>query len=109
MVVTGVDISDVQIERARRLVPRATFVRADATTVEFAPGSCDAVVTLFALIHIPLAEQPLLLTRIGSWLRPGGWLLATAGARRATVGTPSSGRGTHGEPGAAVAKVQPAR
>src|SRR4051812_26801143 len=29
--VTGVDISDVQIERARHLVPDATFLRADAT------------------------------------------------------------------------------
>src|SRR5258707_7294428 len=27
--VTGVDISDVQVERARQLVPAATFIRAD--------------------------------------------------------------------------------
>jgi SAM-dependent methyltransferase len=30
--VTGVDISDVQVERARRLVPGAVFLRADAAT-----------------------------------------------------------------------------
>ncbi|MFD2077923.1 Methyltransferase domain-containing protein [Actinopolymorpha cephalotaxi] len=77
--VTGVDLSDVQIARARALVPGATFLRADATAVEFPAGSFDAVVCLYALIHVPLDEQPALLARIASWLRPGGRLLATAG------------------------------
>jgi SAM-dependent methyltransferase len=77
--VTGVDISGVQIERARGLVPAGDFRQADACTVEFPPASFDAVVCLYALIHLPLDEQPGLLQRIGSWLRPAGWLLATAG------------------------------
>jgi SAM-dependent methyltransferase len=77
--VTGVDISEVQISRARELVPGAVFVCADATTVEFDPRSWDAVVSLYALIHIPQDEQLALLDRIGGWLRPGGWLLATTG------------------------------
>ncbi len=37
------------------------------------------MVCLYALIHMPLADQPTLLGRIATWLRPGGWLLATAG------------------------------
>jgi ubiquinone/menaquinone biosynthesis C-methylase UbiE len=49
--VTGVDISDVQIERARRLVPAGTFIRADASTVTFPAASFDAVVCLYALVH----------------------------------------------------------
>jgi len=77
--VTGVDISDVQIERARRLVPGATFIRADATETDFPPGSFDAVICLYALIHMPLDRQPPLLHDIARWLRPGGWLLATTG------------------------------
>src|SRR5262245_52786583 len=52
--VTGVDISDVQVERARRFVPGAVFLRADATETDFPPGSFSAVVCLYALIHIPL-------------------------------------------------------
>ncbi|MEV8516033.1 class I SAM-dependent methyltransferase [Dactylosporangium sp. NPDC051484] len=75
--VTGVDLSDVQIERARRLVPRATFLRADATTVAFPERSFDAVVCLYALIHMPLDAQQPLIARIATWLRPGGILLAT--------------------------------
>ncbi|MGN9788947.1 class I SAM-dependent methyltransferase [Nonomuraea sp. ZG12] len=42
--VMGVDISDVQIQRARRLVPAGTFRRADALTLDLPPASLDAVV-----------------------------------------------------------------
>lgn len=79
--VTGVDLSDVQIRRAREAVPQAQFIRADVTAVEFAPASSDVVVSLFMLIHLPLEDQPPLLRKIASWLRPGGLLLATTGYR----------------------------
>jgi SAM-dependent methyltransferase len=77
--VTGVDISDTQVERARRLVPGAAFLRADATELDFPPGSFDAVTCLYALIHMPLDRQPGLLRAVARWLRPGGWLLAVTG------------------------------
>ncbi|MFD1544868.1 class I SAM-dependent methyltransferase [Nonomuraea guangzhouensis] len=77
--VTGVDLSDVQIERARRLVPAATFVRGDATALDLPDASFDAVVCLYTLIHLPLERQPRLIERIAAWLRPSGLLLATAG------------------------------
>jgi ubiquinone/menaquinone biosynthesis C-methylase UbiE len=77
--VTGVDVSDVQIERARSLVPDATFIRADATALDLPEASFDAVVCLYALIHIPLDQQTRLLNNMTRWLRPGGWLLATTG------------------------------
>lgn len=77
--VTGVDISEVQIRRARELVPDAEFIHADATTVDFPAASFDAIVSFYALIHIPLAEQLPLLARIATWLRPGGWFLGTTG------------------------------
>ncbi|MEU3563351.1 class I SAM-dependent methyltransferase [Kitasatospora sp. NPDC006786] len=84
--VTGVDISEVQIRRARQLVPGADFIRADATTVELPRGRFDAVVCLYTLIHVPVEEQPALLERIAHWLRPGGWFLSTTG-HRAWTGT----------------------
>jgi 2-polyprenyl-3-methyl-5-hydroxy-6-metoxy-1,4-benzoquinol methylase len=77
--VTGVDVSEVQIGRARGLVPMAAFIRADATKIEFAAGSFDAVVCLYAMIHMPLAAQPALIGRIARWLRPASWLLMTVG------------------------------
>ena len=79
--VTGVDLSPVQIERARTLVPSATFRWADMTELEFPDASFDAVVCLFAIIHVPLAEQPGFLRNVARWLRPGGVLVATVGHR----------------------------
>jgi SAM-dependent methyltransferase len=77
--VTGVDFSEVQIRRASELVPAAEFLRADISSVDFGSESFDAVVSFFALIHIPLDEQLPLLRRIAGWLRPGGVFAATAG------------------------------
>lgn len=77
--VTGVDLSPVQIERARELVPGARFICADMSTVELTPASFDAVVCLYAIIHLPLAEQPAILRAVATWLRPGGIFVATVG------------------------------
>jgi SAM-dependent methyltransferase len=78
--VTGVDLSGVQVERARGRVPGATFVQADATRLELPAASLDAVLSFYALIHIPVDEQRQLLQRIAEWLRPGGLFVATVGA-----------------------------
>jgi len=77
--VIGVDLSEVQIRRARRLVPRGTFLHADATQLDLPAASLDAVVCLYTLIHMPLADQPKVIERIATWLRPQGWLLTTVG------------------------------
>ena len=78
---TGVDISAEQLRRAQELVPSGSFVKADYTALDFPPSSVDAVVALYTFGHVPLDELPGLLSRIASWLCPGGHLLATAGSR----------------------------
>jgi ubiquinone/menaquinone biosynthesis C-methylase UbiE len=77
--VTGVDVSDVQIERAKQLVPGARFLRADMTTVRFPAATFAGIVCLYALIHVPLEEQRPLITRMYRWLFPGGAVLLTTG------------------------------
>jgi 2-polyprenyl-3-methyl-5-hydroxy-6-metoxy-1,4-benzoquinol methylase len=77
--VMGVDISEVQVARARSLVPGGTFAAADMATWDAEPGSFDAVVSLYALIHVPLEDQRALIPRIRRWLRPGGHFLAIIG------------------------------
>lgn len=76
--VLGVDLSAGQLRVARRLAPRAALVQADVTELALRPGSVDAVVSFFALGHLPSAAHAPLLGRIGSWLRPGGLLLTNA-------------------------------
>jgi ubiquinone/menaquinone biosynthesis C-methylase UbiE len=78
--VTGVDLSEVQVSRARTRVPAVTFIQADATKLNLPAASFDAVLSFYALIHIPLDEQQSLLQRIAEWLRPGGLFVATIGS-----------------------------
>lgn len=78
--VTGVDGSARSIELARQNVPNATFLQADMTQVAFPPQSFAAVISSYAIIHVPRTEHPALLQRIAGWLQPGGLLVATMGA-----------------------------
>ena len=71
--VTGVDLSRVQIERARALVPAARFVCADMSTVSFADSEFDAIVAFFSIINLPVDEHAALIGRIAA-----GWLPAAA-------------------------------
>lgn len=77
---TGVDISAEQLRRARERIPEAEFMRADMAEVGFEGGSFDAVVSFYALNHLPREELGPLLSRVAGWLRPGGLFLATFGA-----------------------------
>ena len=78
--VTGVDLSPVQIARATALIPAARFRCADMMAVTFPPQSFAALVSFYAIIHVPLAEQPALFARIHDWLQPNGYLMVTVGA-----------------------------
>jgi SAM-dependent methyltransferase len=75
----GIDISRVQIDRARAAIPDAELIHGDVTTANFIPRSFDAVVALYVLTHIPTSAMPPLLECIARWLRPGGFLLGTFG------------------------------
>ena len=77
--VTGVDVSPVQIRRAQALVPEGHFLLADMTALEFPPAHFGAIVSFYAIIHIPLEEQPELFCKMRRWLAPGGYLMVTVG------------------------------
>lgn len=78
--VTGVDISERQVKRARNSIPQATFVCADFAELELPSGSFDAVASFYAFNHLPREFLAPLLGRIHRWLVPGGWLLTAFGA-----------------------------
>ena len=75
--VTGVDLSENQLDLARKLVPEATFLKADMTELDFGSEIFDAVVAFHSIIHVPREEHPALLEKIHRWLRSGGLFLAT--------------------------------
>jgi SAM-dependent methyltransferase len=89
--VLGTDFSAVQLRRAQRLVPAARLVQADMAALQLRPASVDAVVSFYALIHVPVPDQQALFPRIREWLRPGGYFLAIVGAGRWTGTEPYLG------------------
>lgn len=75
--VTGVELATSQLALARAQVPEATLVHGDMRSYDTAPASFDAVVSLYAIFHLPREDHEPLMQRIARWLRPGGLLLAT--------------------------------
>lgn len=75
--VIGVDLSAGQLALARTQAPGVALLRGDMTTCAFAPASFDAVVSFYAIFHLPREQHESLCGRVASWLRPGGYLLAT--------------------------------
>ena len=75
--VTGVDISERQLQLARAAVPEATFEEADFTELAFPAETFDAITALYSIVHVPREEQPALFARILHWLKPGGLFLAS--------------------------------
>ena len=79
--VIGVDISETQLDAARRNVPQASFVLGDLADVEASPsGSFDGVAALYSISHVPREAHGPLFERVSRWLVPGGLFLATLGA-----------------------------
>jgi len=78
--ITGVDISEEQIRRAKKYIQDATFICCDMSAIDFNESVFDAIVSLYALIHIPIGEQPLLFLKIHKWLKVNGIFLAIVGA-----------------------------
>jgi len=75
--VTGVDISEQQIARARSNVP-AAIIRGDVREVDLPAGAFDAIVALYLIDNIARDDYPTLFRRLGELLRPSGRLLLSA-------------------------------
>jgi len=80
--VTGVDASEKMLRMAKAAVPRGHFIRSDIMEVCFEDGSFDAAVAMFVLFHLPSEEHGEVFRRVHSWLRPGGYFLATLSEHR---------------------------
>ncbi len=77
--VTGYDVSPVMVTLARRQVPAASFELGDVRDLPDTPGGWDGIAALFSLLMMSRGDISATLTRIATWLAPGG-LLAFATA-----------------------------
>ena len=78
--VVGVDVSERQIELARRNVAGVSFIHADLSEVRFEEETFAAVTALYSISNLPRVEHGALFGRIASWLAPGGLFLASLGS-----------------------------
>ncbi|SHG80412.1 class I SAM-dependent methyltransferase [Halobaculum gomorrense] len=73
----GIDLSAGQLDIAAERTG-AALVRGDLTRLPLADGVVDAVTALHSVIHVPLAEHPVVYREFARVLRPGGRLYVTA-------------------------------
>jgi SAM-dependent methyltransferase len=78
--VTGLDFSEAQVRLAQEHVPEARFVRGNIRGLGFSDGRFDAVVSYYAIIHIPRQAHAGVFQEIYRVLRPGGLALLCLGA-----------------------------
>lgn len=75
--VTGVDLSSRMIDMAKTNVPTARFVETDIMAAEFPTAHFDAIVSFYALFHLPRQEHETLFQNFANWLKSGGLLLVS--------------------------------
>ena len=79
--VTGIDVEDSVLNRARELVAakgltdRIGLVKVAPGPLPFPPGTFDVVFSKDSIVHIP--DKHALMAEVARVLKPGGWFLAS--------------------------------
>ena len=76
----GLDLSRSQLALARSRVPGAILVQGDLAGLPFADRSFGAVVSYYAVIHVPRSDHPAIFEEFRRVLRTGGFGLLCLGA-----------------------------
>lgn len=84
----GVDFSREQLKLAVENAPDASLVQGDMTSLPFEPGTFDAVVALWSLIHVPMDDHQTVVDEFARVLRPGGRVLLSEGTNEWTGENP---------------------
>lgn len=84
--VIGVDFCRRLITLARKDVPGGEFIEGDFSKVDFNEESFDAIVSLYAIFHIPRKEHEGLFLRIRNFLKYNGIILVTLGTSGSEYG-----------------------
>ena len=78
--VTGIDFSETQLRLAKRTVARVTLIQGDISVLPFRDETFDAIVSYYAIIHVPRDQHRELLLDFRRVLRAGGLVLLCMGA-----------------------------
>lgn len=72
--VTGIDVDETTLSKAKRWVPRAQFLLASAFQLPFKPRSFDVVAMFDVIEHLPAGKEPKAFEEARTMLRDGGVL-----------------------------------
>lgn len=78
--VTGIDISEEMVKLAKKNLPNGQYLVRDMTEIDFPESSFDAVVSFYAIFHIPREDHLPLLKKLHTLLKTNGYLLMTMGS-----------------------------
>ena len=78
--VTGVDISEEMVKLAKINLPNGNFFVKDMAEIDFSECSFNAIVSFYAIFHIPREEHLPLLKKLHTLLKTDGYLLITMGS-----------------------------
>jgi ubiquinone/menaquinone biosynthesis C-methylase UbiE len=84
--VTGVDFSQKNINLARKNVPEAEFIKGDFSMIDFKKESFDAIVSFYAIFHIPREEHRDLFAKMNYLLKKKGIIIVTLGTSGSEYG-----------------------
>ena len=73
--VTGMDLSALMVEQARRLNPSMDFRQGNLLSLDIEDGAWGGIVAFYSIIHVPRTEIADALAEMRRVLRPGGLLL----------------------------------
>ncbi|NHJ87508.1 MAG: class I SAM-dependent methyltransferase, partial [Asgard group archaeon] len=73
--IIGIDISEKQIELAKKNIPTALFYCIDMTKLDFPDEYFDAIYSYYAIIHVPRGEQEMVLGNFYNFLKTDGLAL----------------------------------
>jgi cyclopropane fatty-acyl-phospholipid synthase-like methyltransferase len=76
--VTGIDISQKHIDIAKKNVPKANYIKGDFSSYKFRE-KFSAIVSFYAIFHIPRKEHQKLFKKMNSLLKDYGVILITLG------------------------------
>ncbi len=79
--VIGIDISPKQIELARKYCPRGQFITGDIAELRIAEYQVDAIISFYALFHLPRTQHAEILKTWSRNLSSGGLMLVSMGDR----------------------------
>ena len=78
--VIGIDISEKQVELARKNLPQASYEVKDMSDLKIGEYQIDAIVSFYSIFHIPREGHYRLFQKFNSFLKPGGLILVTMGS-----------------------------